>query len=653
MSTSGERQQQILSELQEHLEAERLGLSDLMAKLRPEEMRWLREPKSGPGEVWPPGVQGRMEALVVLGESRRAELRPREAADVREGLATRVLLIGFPAAERRRLVALFQDAPESRYLVRAAETVTQARTITAEGGFDVALASLTPSEEETGASQLARVEVATNGIPIVAIVEREHAEVLGDLGVHDVLVKSDLDAKLLTSEVERTIQRRQAAASLLNPELGDASRDAMTGLPEGAAIREHLERTLSYAERNREQVAVLALDVDRYDAYVRRLGPDVAEGLMIRAADRLRGVLRKSDVLARVGDGRFLALLQGRDLDYVPARAAEHMLEGLSRSLVVDGEEYSMSASVGISLYPRDATAPADLLRLADQAIESARAAGRNCYRFYGHTESASDARRHRIAERVRGALGRGDLRVNYQPRVDGRNGAIVGAEALLRWNDEQLGTVSPGEFVPIAERTGQMCEIGAWVMREACLAHARWCEAGFSDLCISVNVSAHQVQSASLRDAVVDAVMEARVRPNRLEIELTETALVDNPNAAAELLRELAEIGVSLSLDDFGTGHSALSYVRNFPVRTLKIDPSFVREIEEGDGCPAFVNGILALAKALELEVVAEGVETEAQRRALLAEGCREMQGFLFSPGLAEEDFVALLHAGSARLPD
>lgn len=490
MSTSGERQQQLLAELQDHVEAERLGLDDLTAKLRPEEMHWLRGPVSDGSGDWPPEVAERMQALAALGETRRA-------------------------------------------------------------------------------------------------------------------------------------------------------------------IREHLDRALSYAERNHEQVAVMALEVDHFDAWSRRLGRDVAEGLMITAADRLRGALRRSDVIGRVGDGRFLALLQGRDLDYIPARAAERMLESLSRPVAVGGEEHDMSASVGISLYPRDATHPDELLRLAAAAVESARAAGRNGYRFYGQTESASDARRHRIAERVRGALSRGDLRVHYQPRVDGRSGAIVGAEALLRWTDEQLGEIPPGEFVPIAERTGQMCEIGAWVLREACRAHSRWREAGFPDLRISVNVSAHQVQSASLRDAVVEAVMEAEVPPNRLEIELTETALVDNQYAAAGLFRELAEIGVSLSLDDFGTGHSALSYVRSFPVRTLKIDPSFVREIECGNGCPAFVDGILALAKALSLEVVAEGVETEAQRRALLAEGCHEMQGYLFGPGVDERDFLALLRAGAARTSD
>jgi diguanylate cyclase (GGDEF)-like protein len=610
-------------------------------------MHWLRE-KPGHGRDWPSDVQERMEALVSLGESRRAALRPRQGPDAREVLATRALLIGFPGAERRRMVALFEDSPDCRFLVRAAETVEHARSLTSEGGFDVALLKLLPAEE-SGASQLARVEVATNGIPILAVVKGEHAETLGDLGVHDVLVMDDLDPKMLSSEVERSIGRRHAAEALQSQDgEGFASaRDVTTGLPEGAAIGEHLERALSYAERNREQVAVLLLDVDRFEAFERRLGREAAEGLMITTADRLRGALRKSDVIARVEDGDFLALLQGRDLDYAPARAAERMLESFSRPIVVQGEEHDMTASIGIALYPRDATDPVDLLRLARFALETARAAGRNCYRFYGHTESASEARRHVVAERIRGALGRGDLRVHYQPRVDGRDGTIVGAEALLRWTDEKLGEVSPGEFVPIAERTGQMCEIGDWVMREACLAHARWRAAGFSDLCLSVNVSAHQVQSASLRDAVVGAVMETKIPPNRLEIELTETALVDNQNTAAQLLRELAEIGVTLSLDDFGTGHSALSYVRTFPVRTLKIDPSFVREIQEGQGCPSFVNGILALARTLALDVVAEGVETEPQRAALLAEGCHEMQGFLFSPGVSEEALLALLHAG------
>jgi EAL domain-containing protein (putative c-di-GMP-specific phosphodiesterase class I) len=251
------------------------------------------------------------------------------------------------------------------------------------------------------------------------------------------------------------------------------------------------------------------------------------------------------------------------------------------------------------------------------------------------------------MADRLRGAVQRGELRVHYQPRVDARSSAVVGVEALLRWTDALLGPVSPAEFVPIAERSGLMSEIGAWVMREACLAHQRWAEQGFGELRLSVNVSAEQVQSASLRDAVVDAVMGAGMAPTLLEIELTESALVDNQNTAAQLLRELAEIGVSLSLDDFGTGHSALSYLRTFPVRVLKIDPSFVREINAEHEAPPFVNAILALARTLDLGVVAEGVETALQRDALLERGCHEMQGYLFSPPVPEQQLLALLRAG------
>jgi len=639
------QQEQILRALEAHLETERLGLSDLEARLDREEMRLLRE-TSGRQTQWSAQTLERMETLIALGERRRAELRPRADVGAREMLATRVLLVGFPAAERRRHAALLEGAP-SPFLVRAATSIDEVRTLVAQSEFDVALLNLVPTDE-SGASQLARAETATGGIPLLALVEGARSE-LGDLGVYDVVPKDGFDAAGLAREIGRCIGRRRAADALRPPEKDGPgpARDAATGLLSEASVREHLDRILHHAQRYEEQAAVLVLELDRLEAFTRRLGRDVADSLLITAADRLRGALRKSDVLAHLGDGRFLAVLQGRELDYAPARAAERMLECLSRSFVVDGDEHDMSASVGISLYPRDAKEAGALLRHASTALDAARAAGRNCYRFYGHTESASEARRHVIAGRVRGALSRGDLRLHYQPRVDAGSGAIVGVEALLRWDDEKLGRVSPAEFVPIAERSGQMDEIGSWVMREACLAHRRWREAGFGGLRLSVNVSALQVQSTSLRDAVVDAVTDTQLPPNVLEVELTETALVDNQNTAAKLFRELSEIGVTLSLDDFGTGHSALSYVRTFPVRILKIDPSFVREITHEEGCPRFVNGILALARALDLEVVAEGVETEIQRDALVAGGCREMQGFLFSPGVPEDALLELLRAG------
>ena len=640
--------------MEAHLEGERLGLDDLTARLRPEEMRLLRE-KPGRESAWPPEAFERIESLVALGESRRAALRPRVDPSARELYATRVLLVGFPAAERRKLSAFFERTPGGRFLVRAAESVEVARSLTSRSAFDVALLNLLP-DAGSGPAQLARAEVATSGIPVVAVVSGEYGETLGDLGVYDVLVKDGLDAETLVRQVERSVGRRRATDALHDPEKETeptATRDATTGLPNLSALREQLERALHHAERHGEQVAVLLLEIERFDAFARRLGRDMTESLLITVAERLRGAVRKSDLIARVSDSVFVALLQGRDLDYVPARAAERMLECLARSFVVDGVEHDMTASVGVSTHPRDAVDGESLLRHAASALETARAAGRNCYRFYGRIENAAELRRQALAERIRGALGRGDLRVHYQPRVDGRSGAIVGVEALLRWTDEKLGCVSPDEFVPVAERSGLMCEIGSWVMREACRAHARWRAEGFGGLRLSVNVSAHQVQSASLRDAVVEAVMETGLPANTLEIELTETALVDNQNTAMALFRELAEIGVALCLDDFGTGHSPLAYVRIFPVRMLKIDPSFVREIGPEGGCPGFVNAILALARALDLEVVAEGVETALQREVLLARGCHEMQGFLFSPAVPEDALLALLRGGSLPAPD
>jgi diguanylate cyclase (GGDEF)-like protein len=373
VSTSADRQQRVLRELRGHLETERLGLSDLTARLETDEMRLLRET---PGEDtdWPAETLARMESLAALGEGRRAALRPRADEGAREMLATRVLLVGFPAAERRRHAVLLDEAP-TPFLVRAATSIDEVRAQTEQSAFDIALLNLVPSEE-SGASQLARAETATNGVPLLALVEGARSE-LGDLGVYDVVSKRELDAASLAREIERCIARRRAADALAPEKEGFAtSRDAATGLLSEMSVNEHLERILHHAERNREQVAVLLLELDRIEAFGRRLGRDVADSLLITAADRLRGALRKSDVIAHLGDGTFVALLQGRDLDYAPARAAERMLECLTRSFVVDGDEHDMSASVGEAPRPRPASASSDRSRRLHERWASASCPG-------------------------------------------------------------------------------------------------------------------------------------------------------------------------------------------------------------------------------------------------------------------------------------
>ena len=451
----------------------------------------------------------------------------------------------------------------------------------------------------------------------------------------------------------RLRSRRRASArpvpGVPDKDPGSPTRDPLTGLPNRRAFRAQLDTALHYAERHGEQVAVIHVLLEGLPGPEAGGRGSASEGALLTLADRMAAVARRSDRLARLGATEFALLLQGRELDYAPARIAERLLEDLGRACLVDGEDCSPRTWIGIAVHPRDGAETASLMRQAAEAAESARDEGRERYRFCGQAMTHAEARGLAIADHLRFALEREQLEVHYQPRVDGRSGRILGAEALLRWHDPELGDVSPAEFVPIAERLDLMDEIGAWVMQQACSAHGAWSEAGFPELCVAVNVSAHQVESASLRDAVVHGILESGLAPERLEIELTESVLVDNERHAAQLLREFADLGVSLALDDFGTGYSSLGYLRQFPVSTLKIDTSFVREIRDGKPFPAFVEALLALGRSLELAVVAEGVETLFQRDALLERGCSEMQGFLFSRPLPPRDFLARLAAGGA----
>ena len=416
----------------------------------------------------------------------------------------------------------------------------------------------------------------------------------------------------------------------------------MTVLLDRGAFRAQLDAALHHAVRQGEQVAVL------YLLLAPRLGAETSRD----PGQRLAELSRRSDRIGRLAQGEYAVMLQGRDLQFEPARTAERLLEGigLARDGDKDSGESRTRAWIGIAVYPRDSADTESLLADAAEAAVAARSSGHEHYRFCGWAMSDAEARGLAIAERLRTALDRNGFSVHFQPRVAAEDGRILGAEALLRWWDPELGLVPPAEFVPIAERLGKMDPIGTWVMEQACTGSASWAGAGFSHVRISVNVSAHQIESGSLRDAVARALADTALRPDRLEIELTESVLLDTEDQAVLLLREFADLGITLALDDFGTGYSSLGYLRRFPVSTLKIDASFVREIRAGEPFPPFVDGILALARCLGLSVVAEGVENEAQRAALLERGCLEMQGHLFGPPLPVAAFLARLEGDSGR---
>ena len=419
---------------------------------------------------------------------------------------------------------------------------------------------------------------------------------------------------------------------------------ALTGLPNRFALEEQLERALAYAERYGKQVAVMFLDLDRFKNINDTMGHSVGDRLLQLATERLSGLVRRSDMLARLGGDEFILMLQGIDRDYAPGKVAETILGRLAAPYELQGRHYRVTGSIGIAVGPRDGDSVETLVRSADTAMYQAKAQGGNCFRLYDESMNQKVLRRVTLECRLREAFENGQLRVHYQPKISFMTGQIVGSEALLRWSDPELGVISPVEFIPVAEEANLIREIGDWTLRTACSQTRAWQQAGFPSLTVAVNVSACQISTDALRHSIVSTLWDSGLDPTSLELELTESVLMRNDGSALDVLKKLKKIGIGISLDDFGTGFSSLSYLKAIPIDTLKIDRSFVRDYGIDPDDAAIISAVLSISEKLELRVVAEGVETERQRGLLERVGCHEFQGYLFSPAVSSDEFLALL---------
>ncbi|QDZ26605.1 EAL domain-containing protein [Noviherbaspirillum sp. UKPF54] len=420
--------------------------------------------------------------------------------------------------------------------------------------------------------------------------------------------------------------------------------DALTGLPNRALLRDRLQHAISNAERNRWRVALLAIDIDRLAHINDSLGHHIGDRLLIAVGERLQGALRGVDTLSRhIGD-EFAVITEGLPEPQVAADLAERLRAELARVFVLDGHEVSISACIGISVYPEDGNTPDMLLKNADVALHHAKGAGGGCFQFFREEMNHASMERLLIESSLHQAVQRNELRVYYQPQVDLETGRIIGMEALVRWLHPHMGMVSPARFIPIAEETGQIIEIGRWVLREACAQNRIWNTNGFPDLRVAVNVSAQQLNREDFASQVKQVLNETGLAPDRLELELTESMIMQRTERVVGVISELRNIGVKFSIDDFGTGYSSLAQLNRFPIDKLKIDQSFTREIGSAGNGTAITCAIIALARSLNLLVIAEGVETDEQQRFLVENGCDGMQGYLFSRPLPAGDFSALL---------
>ncbi|WP_296949212.1 EAL domain-containing protein [uncultured Massilia sp.] len=419
--------------------------------------------------------------------------------------------------------------------------------------------------------------------------------------------------------------------------------DALTGLPNRRRVLETLDEAIGAARRDARALAVLVFDIDEFRKINSGYGWSGGDGVLRDCAARLAAQLRPGDTLARQGGNEFI-IVQG-DSGSAPATAlAERLLACMREPFVLGGQRVFLSGSVGIALLPDGACDADGLLQMAQVAMHGARTGGNAQYRF--HTAEMAEAIRERVDMEalLRHALERAQLTLQFQPRVRMADGAMVGVEALVRWRHPVLGLVPPGRFIPLAEDTGMIEELDMWVLREACLRAAGWRALGLAPVRVSVNLSARQFQQAGLARRVRAALEHSGLPPGSLEIEITESTVMRDTAEAADVLRSLKALGVALSIDDFGTGYSSLSYLKRFPLDVLKIDRSFVKDVIEDPNDAAITCAIIALAHGLNLEAVAEGVETAAQLEFLRLHGCDEVQGYYFSPPVWPEQLEPML---------
>jgi diguanylate cyclase (GGDEF)-like protein/PAS domain S-box-containing protein len=435
-------------------------------------------------------------------------------------------------------------------------------------------------------------------------------------------------------------QRKRHEAELEH----QATHDSLTKLPNRTLLEDRLRQAIAHACRDQTFAAVLFIDLDRFKVVNDSVGHEAGDQLLCQVAERLRLIFRESDTVARPGGDEFVVVAERIENEQAAAVLAQRIMQSLAPPFLIAGQQFYASCSIGIGIFPKDGRAASELLKNSDAAMYRAKELGRNNFQFYTPTMNERARERLELDVALRDALDRAEFILHYQPQVDLSTGAVVGVEALIRWQHPTLGLVPPSRFVGLAEETGLIVPIGVWVLRTACAQAKAWQRAGFGDLRMTVNLSARQFAERDLVDVIATILEDTGLAPDLLELELTESLVMTEVEHAVTVLNNLRALGVQLSIDDFGTGYSSLSYLKRFPINALKIDQSFVHEISPNSNDAAISTAIISMAHSLGIRVIAEGVETEAQCEFLSRNMCDQFQGFLFSEPLPADEFTSLL---------
>jgi diguanylate cyclase (GGDEF)-like protein/PAS domain S-box-containing protein len=427
-----------------------------------------------------------------------------------------------------------------------------------------------------------------------------------------------------------------------------ATRDALTGLPNRLLLHERLAQAIASAKRTGRRVGVLFIDLDRFKNVNDTLGHRIGDELLKAVTQALSSALRETDLLARLGGDEFMVIVDDFDDPAILGRIAQKLCDAVAHPMRIEDHDIYVTSSIGIAVYPDDSDDPEELLKHADVAMYRSKELGRNTYQFLDAGLAEHRVRQHSLETSLRSALREGKLALHYQPLLRVADSAVIGAEALLRWDDPEHGSVPPHVFIPLAEESGLIHALGEWVVRTAAAQCRAWRDAGL-DLTVSINLSARQFYREGLAARIVGIVREAGCDPSWLELEVTETSLLHDLDAIRNVLHELRAAGFGVAIDDFGTGYSSLTHLKHFPIDTLKIDISFIADLETDPGDAAITEAIIGLARGLKLNVVAEGVGTQNQLDFLARRGCHAFQGYLVSQPLPPEALLAFCRASAA----
>lgn len=515
--------------------------------------------------------------------------------------------------------------------------------------FDVLLLDLNLPDAQ-GLHALDQIQTVVPSLPVVVLSGYQDEELALEAvhcGAQDYLVKGQGDGNLLARALSYAIERKQSEARLAYL----AQYDQLTGLPNRALFRDRLNRAVEHASRTKKLAALIFLDLDHFKDINDTLGHDAGDDLLVKVADRLKKCIRAEDTIARLGGDEFTIILGDIEHREEASIVAQKILDAMSHNFTLNESEVFVTTSLGISTYPSCGTDPETMIKNSDMALYSAKAKGRSNYQFYEAEMNAIVLERMTMINSLRLAVQREEFVLYYQPQLCAKSNEVIGIEALIRWQHPELGIILPTKFIPLLEETGLIEPVGEWVLRTACQQNQAWINAGLPPLPISVNVSPRQLRQNHLVSTVSEILEEVGLNPRYLQLEVTESALVENIDMTTITLQALHATGVKLAIDDFGVGYSSLTYLKQFPINTLKLDRSFIEGIATNNDDAAIVEAVIGLGHSLRLKVVAEGVETESQLSFLRDRGCDEVQGYIYSYPLSSKDCEQWLQVEMSKM--